>query len=662
MSGIDVSKYRALFIEESREHLSQLSRLLVALEKSTAPIPIIDEIFRHAHSIKGMAASMGYEPIVSLAHRVEDVVAGFRRDKRPMDKITVDLVLRGVDGLALQLGAVTEERPIPALDELVLEIGNTLADTAGPGDTKGGIAGATPTSRPAPADSRAPRPAPAGETPAGSEKLVRVTITAECPSPAARFFVVYRTLAALGKVLQSTPSIDEIRAARVTARSAAFHLLSEADAAVISARLSGLPEIQSAAVDADSRGSPPPSKRPPEVAARAPAEHGEAGKGSSTVRVRTDILDNLIDNVGDLFILRQRLENLVAADAPAELRAALDALSVRIREMRDQVMTVRMTPMRTLTDRYPRLVRDLARSLGKDVELKIEGDEIELDRAVLDNLDEPFVHTLRNAVDHGIEPESERVGRGKSKVAHIRIAASRDRDTVLVVIEDDGRGLDAAALRQRALDLGLLQPRQAEILTQRESLFLICLPGFSTKAEVSGVSGRGVGMDVVRAKIEGLGGTLDIESEPGVHTRLVFRLPLTVAIINVLLIEAVGRVFAVPVAKVVAVREMGSDTIHGAGGATYLSFRHALAPVVALREILHLGGSRRPDFAVVLEDGRDLVAVGVERVVGYREVVVKPLGDPLDRLEWFSGATILGDGQPILILDLPKAVRARLAA
>jgi two-component system chemotaxis sensor kinase CheA len=244
----------------------------------------------------------------------------------------------------------------------------------------------------------------------------------------------------------------------------------------------------------------------------------------------------------------------------------------------------------------------------------------------------------------------------------LRISATRDRDTVVVVIEDDGRGLDAGALRERAVRLGLVPEGQAETLTARECHFLICLPGFSTKTEVSDVSGRGVGMDAVRSRVETLGGTLDIESALGNGTRFLFRLPLTVAIIHVLLVESCRRLFALPVAKVVAVRNAGEDVIREAGGGTYLSFRHALAPVHNLAELLELEPAGEPEHALIIEDGRDLIAVTVERVLGSQEAVVKPLGDPLDRMDWFSGATILGDGEPMLILDLPKGLRSRRAA
>jgi two-component system chemotaxis sensor kinase CheA len=376
--------------------------------------------------------------------------------------------------------------------------------------------------------------------------------------------------------------------------------------------------------------------------------------------VRTEVLDTLINSVGELFIARERLTNLLTGVQRPDLRAALDVLSARIRELHDQVMAVRMMPLRTLTERLPRLVRDLGRTLGKEAELEVVGSEIALDRAILDHLDAVFVHTLRNAVDHGIEAPSERVARGKPRAGKLTIVATRDRDSVLVVIEDDGCGLDADLLRQVALARGLISTREGEQLSVRDSYFLVCLPGFSTKAVVSDVSGRGVGMDAVRSRIESLGGTLDIESKLGHGTRFILRLPLTLAIVPVLLVEVAGVVFAIPLAKVVAIREKGADIIRQPGGATYLSFQHALVAITDLGDLLHLTpATQANEYVVVVEDGRNLAGLAVSRLVGHHEAVVKPLGDPLDRLESYSGAAILGDGHPILILDLPRALRQR---
>ncbi len=689
-----MSKYRALFIEESREHLSELSRLLVAVEASSEPAPLIDEIFRHAHSLKGMAGSMGYDPITALAHRMEDVVDVFRKQGIPIGKDTVDRLLKVVDALSQQIECIAEERALEANYDLVRELsalaqsgGRARAEPAPAAPAAGSHAAAVPPGKagapgegaPAPASTAVkagatvaaatatPAAATAGGTgngkPAvakgrGESKLVRVRIRDASSAPAVRAFLVHRRLSELGPVLESRPSLDQLRLGQLPFHQVEFIVAAGLDEDTARSVLTNLPDVEAVSFDAVE-----PAEAVGRSVAKPAAAEVDAVKSVSTVRVRTEVLDGLINSVGELFIARERLQSLLSDVARPDVRAALDGLSGRIREIHNQVMAVRMMPMRTLTDRYPRLVRDLARSLKKDIELEVTGGDIELDRAILDSLDAVFIHTLRNAVDHGIEDPLERADHNKPASGKIIISAARDRDMVLVSVEDDGHGLDPEKLRRAAVDKGLLSLREAEALSARECYFLVCQPGFSTKAEVSDVSGRGVGMDAVRSKIESLGGTLDIESEVGRGTRFVFRLPLTLAIVPVLLVEAGHWLFAIPVAKVVAVREKGEDVIPQAGGRFYLSFQHALVPVTELGEVLKLqmASDLRFEQVVVIEDGRDLSGLAVSRIVGYHEVVVKPLGDPLDRLEWFSGAAILGDGQPILILDVPRALRQKVA-
>jgi two-component system chemotaxis sensor kinase CheA len=646
---LDVNKYRALFIEESREHLATTSRLLVALEKAapTEAPPLVDEVFRHVHSLKGMAASMGYEPISNLAHRLEDLVGGFQGSA--VEQGVIDLLLRGVDALSEQVESIAAERHLQEHNELLralraLATGEEAAPSPSP-------EAAPPTTQPA---IPAAPPTPGGRPSTGSvAKEILVRLDESTAAPQVRAFLVYRHLEKTVEIASADPSLEAIKAGQLPGFELRFRVTQPFDETECVRRLESLPDVEQVEIR---------SPQAPVAPAAEEAPRAEPTAASSTVRVRTDILDQLIDSVGELFIVRERLRSLLGEQARPEVGAALDSLATRIREIHDQVMAVRIVPLRTVTDRYPRLVRDLSRALGKDVTFSVEGGDIELDRAVLEHLEDPFVHSLRNAIDHGLEAPAERLERGKPAAGQVHIAATRDRDSVLVSVEDDGRGLDPELLRRKAIDRGLLHPDQAEGLGARESFFLICLPGFSTKAEVSDVSGRGVGMDAVRTGVESMGGGIDIESELGRGTRIIFRLPLTLAIIPVLLVEVAGRVFAVPAAKVVAIREPGNDIFEQAGGNIYLSFLHALVLIAPLAEVLRLKRRARFQNVVVLEDGRDLYAVGVDRILGYQEVVVKPLGAPLELLPMFAGATVLGDGRPILILDLPKALRTRVAA
>lgn len=638
-----MSKYKALFIEESREHLGELSRLLVDVESSPEPARLIDEIFRHAHSIKGMASSMDYGAVTHLAHRLEDVVDAWRKTNRPASKDTIDVLLRGVDALSTQVDAVTENAPPDPYEQLVAAL-----------VAAGEALHVPPTLVAPPLSAPAVVPAATRTGVASSEpRTLRLRLSANVAAPAARALLIYRQLAKIGTLIDTQPTPVELKTGELSSPELRVSI-ADTDEASIRKALANTTEIESIVFV---------PIEPSETArsSRTANENSDNAKNTATVRVRTEVLDIFINSVGELFIARERLTNLLNDVQRPELRAALDALSARIREIHDQVMAVRMMPLRTLTERLPRLVRDLSRALGKEAELEVVGSEIELDRAILDHLDAVFVHTLRNAVDHGIEPPDERTARGKHPAGKLTLTAIRDRDSVLVTIEDDGRGLDADRLRQVALTRGLISAHEGEQLSTRDCYFLVCLPGFSTKTEVSDVSGRGVNMDAVRSRIESLGGTVDIESELGRLTRFILRLPLTLAIVPVLLVEAASIVFAIPLAKVVAIREKGADVIRQPGGATYLSFQHALVAITDLAALLHLPPSSGfAEYVVVIEDGRDLAGLAVTKLVGHHEAVVKPLGEPLDRLESYSGAAILGDGHPILILDLPRALRQRV--
>ena len=642
---MDVSKYRALFIEEGREHLAEMSRLLVELESATDRGPRIDDVFRHAHSIKGMAASMGYDPIATLAHRFEDVVGVHRQSGAPFLPATVDLLLRGVDALGQQVQSIADGTVLAGYFELVRALAQVMQQS-----------GAGPAAATLPAALSMGEPTP--ETDDLAPPCVCVTLTASCPTPALRAFLVHRRLQELGEIVRLEPSMADIRSGKMTGHEVRFFFRQSYDPAAVQQVLQHIPDIDSVTFPVMDAAPVPPLT--PDDALPLAAE-SSASQGTSTVRVRTDLLDDIMDSVGELFIARERLRVLLN-EAPQDVRTEIDGLGRRIRQIHDQVIAARMIPLRTLTDRYPRLVRDLCRSLGKDAELEIAGGDIEIDRAVIENLDAPLLHTLRNAVDHGVEAPAQRTRAGKPATGRIVITATRDRDAILIVVEDDGAGLNPDTLRAVAVQRQLITQAHASALSAREAFYLICMPGFSTKSEVTPISGRGVGMDVVAARLESMGGVLDIESEAGRGTRLSFRLPQTLAIVPVLLVQAVGRVFAVPVAKVVAVRETGDDTLVQPDGSRYFSFRDRLLRIQPLTKLLALTTTHLPNQLVVVESGRELYALGVDHVVGYHEVVVKPLGDPLDRLELFSGATILGDGQPILILDLPKTLRPRMAA
>jgi two-component system chemotaxis sensor kinase CheA len=378
-----------------------------------------------------------------------------------------------------------------------------------------------------------------------------------------------------------------------------------------------------------------------------------------TVRVKTEMLDYFLDSAGELLLavahLRELTKTLPEAHK-APLEGGVDRLRSLVKDLHDKVMSVRMTPLSLITDRLPRAARDIARKKGREVDLVITGTEIELDRAILDELADPLLHILRNCIDHGLEEPDERARLLKGPRGRIVVAARRDRDRVLLEMEDDGRGMDADRLKAVAVERGLITVEAAAAMGEREAFMLACLPGVSTAPTVTDVSGRGVGMDAVRRAVESVGGTLDIDSTRGRGTRFTLRLPLTVAVVNVLLVGVGDEVFGLPIAKVRAVVEADPAKLSRSRNAPMLSHDGALLPAHALGDLLRVGrrpaGGVRPH--VVLEGEPNPVALEVDRLLGQEEAVLKPVSRPLDQIPGLAGVTILGTGRPIFILDVPR--------
>ena len=372
------------------------------------------------------------------------------------------------------------------------------------------------------------------------------------------------------------------------------------------------------------------------------------------IRVDTRLLDDLMDQVGELVTAKGSLLELSQAVASRTLHESIDRVDTLVKSLQQQAMKLRMMPLELIADRFPRAVRDLARKRGKEIHFEIVGKEIELDRAILEELPDPLLHIFRNSIDHGVEPPEERVRKGKSPTGTVRLEATKERESVVIRVSDDGRGMDPAVIRRLALERGVITRELYDSLPDDEVLNLITVPGFSTAREVTDVSGRGVGMDVVKASLESLRGALLIESAVGQGSTFTLRLPLTLAVVAVLLVEVGGERYALPVSYVEQIMEVAADEIQRSQGQELITRDGILLPLVRLRRIL---GCPREEFPtnplVVLSMMRGrLVGVAVDRMVGYREVVVKSLGKALKGVRGFAGVTILGDGSTVLILDL----------
>ncbi len=547
---MDMSQYRGLFISESREHLRAIGELVVALESQTADREMIDSLFRSAHSLKGMASSMGYGRIAALAHKMEDFMDRFRRGEMAFTVGAADLLLEGTDLVEAMIQDVEQGLPGEREIEGLLEK----------------FAGYSPASPGEPA-----LPADSSDDKGG--------ITTEV-------------------LLLSTPV---------------------ADGAV--------------------KGESPRS----------------GAESQQTVRVKTEVLDHLINLTGELITTKHRLMTIGKdVDLPS-FDDAVAELTRLLRELHNEVVTVRMLPFSAISDRFPRMVRDLARRGGKEVAFEIVGKEIELDRGILEELADPLIHILRNAVDHGLESEQERLACGKPPQGKITLSVTREKDLVVVEVADDGRGMEPGELIAAAVAKGLIGPEEGRLITPREAFLLTCIPGFSTAKEVTDISGRGVGMDAVRATIQGLGGSLAIESEEKRGSRIILKLPLTIAIINVLLATAGPLTVAIPVSAVLRTLEVRRDLVEVCDSQAVFCLGEELLPLLSLEGTFGLRPAKPSMDAIpvfVSEVRGRRVGVAVDRFLGQQEVFVKPLGRPLAKLKGLAGGAVMGNGRIVFILDV----------
>lgn len=535
---MDMSQYRDLFVSESRTHLAAFNGLIVNLEEKPDDKAAIDEIFRHAHSLKGMAATMMYEPIANLAHIMEDLLSRVRSGEASFVASLADLLLESSDALS---GMVSQ---VESSGEAIPDDANLL------------------------------------------ERLSAFDFAA-------------------GKCLPQVLSEESDENIPVQQQQS-VHQFRQTDS-------------------------------------------------FKSIRIRTETLDHLVNITGELITNRHRLAECIRQSGAPDMAEPLNQLSGLLRELRNVVFKARMVPFAFIAERFPRLVRDLARKQGKEITFHLDGKNIELDRGILEEISEPLVHILRNAVDHGMEMPEERVAVGKRKAGDIRLSVVRDKDHVEIIIADDGRGMDPERLKLKAVEKGFVTLEQAKLLTPQESLMLVCSPGFSTAETVSDISGRGVGMDAVRSAVHSLGGILTIHSEAGQGSRIVLRLPITVSIIQALIIKSGILEIAFPINVVTRTLELTREDIIDQAGQKTIDLDGVHVPVRSLNRLLGqpVAAGLAADLvpAIVCEIGGTLIAFLADRLCGQHEIFVRPLGPPLSRLRGLSGATITGDGRVVFVVD-----------
>lgn len=645
----DTSRYLSLFVSEATEHLDALGKELVRLEGGVNS-EAIDSLFRHAHSVKGMAGSMGFEPTSALAHSLEDLLDWVRTEPSRFDRSVADGVLQAVDALSGHVKAIVQKAPYP--DSTVLS--NQLRAL-----TQASRPGASPASSTPPLLESTAQP----ESLLPPRYLVTLRVVSHSAQPGVRGFLAYKRLASLGNVFRCTPSLEEVKAGRLVNGLFAVELETSENEATIGKTVSQVSDVE--LVSLAQVASPPPVPAAGEAAKAVEVEHRAIGhEPPRTVRVRTELLDEFLDLAGELLLATAGVREVgrsLNEELKARLNVSADQLHGLVRSLHDKVMEARMTPVSVITDRLPRAARDIARRRGREIELILSGSDVEIDRAIVDELSDPVLHLLRNAIDHGIEPPEERRMRGKPPRGTVKLTVQRISDRVLLEVEDDGRGMDVERLKAVAVERGLLTVEMARDLPEREALLLSAAPGVSTATSVTDISGRGVGMDAVKRAVEGVGGTLEIISRRGFGTTFRLSMPLTVAMVNLLLVGVGDDVYGLPISKVAGVVETSRASLSHSTDVPVLQFGASVVPTRELAAVLEVPGrahspeSMSPFVVVDTDDGR--VALAVDALLGQEEVVLKALPRPLDQVPGLAGVTVLGSGKPVFILDVARLER-----
>ncbi len=608
-----MERYRKLFLDESLRHLQAVEDRLLAPE---VPPDALDEVFREIHSLKGMAASMGYDAMAELAHRLENLLDAWRRAGAPPGEDDRDLCLRVCDRLA-------------EMREDVASGGGGDLDWA---DLAEDLEGA------------------AGDPSGGGDVLrVRVRLAEGCESPAARAYLILLRFREIDPHVRSTPDEAAILGgARVEAVELELHGV---DREAVEAVYGSLTEVAGLEFPAGAPEAPEPE----------PGAREEPGAGPprvrlpDTVQVPVEILDAFVDLLGELTIARSHIENTARRLGSEVLLEEVDRLGRIARSFHAQVMGLRMLPFSLVVGGLRRLVREQASRLGKSVHLEVEGEEIGMDKSILLLVSDPLVHLLRNSLDHGIEPPDERERAGKPAEATVRIGAARVRNRVEIRVSDDGRGIDVEAVRRRAVELGLVDEASSRRLGTGEIFGFLFRPGFTTRTVVSDLSGRGVGLDVVKAEVEAMGGTVELASSPGRGTEVRLSLPLSVAIVPVLLVEVGGSVLALPTAGIVRTVEARARDVRRTDEGHVLLTEQGKVPILGLARVVRFRGRTRFERMplVLTHTARGVVAFAVDAFLREEDLFIKPLKGPLRALRGVAGYSVLGDGRLVFLLDPP---------
>jgi len=650
---VDLSRYMDIFVAESQEHLDNLNKNLLLLEKNPDNKSVLNEIFRSAHTLKGMAATMGLERMAELTHEMETVLTFLKEGKIVVKQDIIDLLLSCLDDLNAMIRSFVKEGKEPCIAQGLIDALRNLSEC-----------GSDQSQEQTKSSYFEFNEYELSVLEASKESNymsyhIKIELAEGTVMKSARAFMVFRCLEDFGQIIKCIPPVQDLEEEKFD-NSFEIFLITLEDAEKITTALNSISEVKVASItEVNIERS---------LSSITPAVHSQKDDSEAenfiisskalhlkTVRVDIDRLDDMMNLVGELVINKTRLEQIASGYRMSEMEEAIEQMGRLTTDLQSLVMKVRMVPIRQVFDRFPRMVRDISHSLHKDVELVIEGEQTELDRTVIDEIGEPLVHLIRNALDHGIEPPDVRAAVDKPRTALLRLAARQEGNNVIIEVEDDGEGIDINDIRKQAINKGFVDPREGELLDDKAVLNIIFEQGFSTNNTVNDISGRGIGMDVVKAKIESLNGTIDIETEKGKGTKVIINLPLTLAIIQALLVKVGEEQYAIPLHSIDETTFLIPEQIKMVQNYEVFLLRDMVLPLIRgsrLLEVPTADQKNSEEFVVVVHKGKQRLGLVVDQLVGQQEIVIKPLGNLLAGIPGIAGATILGNGQVATILDV----------
>lgn len=680
--NMDMSQYLDVFLEESREHLASLNQKLLELEKNTGNLSALNEIFRAAHTLKGMSSTMGFEDLADLTHHMEDVLSDLKEGVLTANSTVVDVLFSCLDRIQVMVDNI-EQTGSGSLDnqdliDLLQNIkqGEAAAIIESDLDYDLHISEAEAVSEEKLHDFKFNNYELTVLKEAHSKGFnifyIKIDIDPECLMKSVRAFMVFRAIEEDGEVIKSIPAAQELDEGRFENDFELFvvtHLnqdrlldtigaISEVKVAIIQeiniqnqiANYNGFINEKNSLSTTNTSGT-----NASNLNDKSDEENKKAHKVKQTVRVDIERLDNLMNLVGELVMHKGRLEQIGASSKIVELNETIEQIDRISSDLQSVVMKVRMVPIEQVFNRFPRMVRDLAKELNKEVDFIIEGKETELDRTVIDEIGDPLVHLLRNAVDHGLESTEERIKMGKPAQGTLMLRARHEGNNVFIEVEDDGLGVNVEKVLQRALEKDLITSQEAEKMSLEEAVDLLFYPGFSTAKTVSDVSGRGVGLDVVKSKIESLNGEIFIETKPGLGTKFKIKLPLTLAIIQALMVSVRDEVYAIPLSSVDETTMITNDDIKMVQNQEVMMLRGNVLPIYRLSTLLDIPGEKNNEnemYVVVVRKAERQIGLIVDTLIGQQEIVIKSLGKILGGIPGIAGAIVAGDGNVRLILDI----------